>query len=135
MDGAGGLDSAVHFYHSTPPGSPNAWNVTVRNMNVTGTETAIIFWDTTVQNVVIEDSTITGATRFAVRYEIAGTNIVLRRVTSTGSGVQGFYSPSAPTRPASPWRTATCDDNGVGRTASRCDVTWPPSSWGIGGVI
>jgi hypothetical protein len=93
VDGAGGLDSAVNFGHELLPDNPNAWNVTVRNMKVTGTETAIIFWETSVRNVLIEDSTITGATRFAVRYEIAGTNIVLRRVISTGSGVLGFYTP------------------------------------------
>jgi hypothetical protein len=92
VDGAGGLDSAIHFYHSAP-GNPNAWNVTVRNMKVTGTETTIILWESSVKNVLIEDSTIAGATRFAVRYEIAGTNIVLRRVISTGSGDVGLYTP------------------------------------------
>ncbi len=93
VDGAGGLDSAVNFGHETLPGSPNAWNVTVRNMKVTGTETTIILWESSVKNVLIEDSTITGATRFAVRYEVPGTDIVLRRVVSTGSGVRGLYTP------------------------------------------
>ena len=93
VDGAGGLDSAVYFGDETLPGSPSAWNVTVRNMKVTGTETTIIFWESTIKNVLIEDSTITGATRFALRYQLADTNIVLRRVTSTGSGSQGLYTP------------------------------------------
>jgi hypothetical protein len=86
-----GLDSAVHFYHSSA-GSPNARNVTVRRMKVTGTQMAIIVWDHTVQSLLIEDSTIAGATRFAMRYEDPGSSIVVRRVTSTGSAVQGFYS-------------------------------------------
>jgi len=86
-----GLDSAVHWYHSAT-GSPNSRNVTVRRMKVTGTEIAIIVWDETVQNLVIEDSTISGATQFAMRYEKPGTGIVLRRVVSTDSGAQGFYS-------------------------------------------
>ena len=90
VDGSGGLDSAIHFYHSAA-GNPNAWNVTVRRMKVTGTEQAIIVWDRTVRNIVIEDSTITGATRFAVRYEDGGT-LTLRRITSTGSAMGGFYS-------------------------------------------
>jgi hypothetical protein len=86
VDGAGGLDTALHFYHAQ-----NVWNVTVRNMVVTGTYQAIMLWDSTTNNVVIEDSTITGATKFAVSYE-RGTAITFRRVTSTGSGQAGFYS-------------------------------------------
>ncbi len=98
VDGAGGLDSALHFYHSSS-GNPNAWNVTVRNMTVTGTSQAIIVWDSTVRNIVIEDSTVTGAERSAVRYEQGGT-LTLRRVTSTGSGEIGFYSSLGSTPPS-----------------------------------
>lgn len=90
VDGSGGLDSAIHFYHSGV-GEPNAWNVTVRNMAVTGTDQAVVLWDSTLSNIVIEDSTITNATSIAVRYEDGGT-VTLRRVTSTGSGSAGFYS-------------------------------------------
>lgn len=90
VDGSGNLDSALHFFHSTPE-EPNVWDVTVRHMRVTGTAQAVILWDPTIRNIVIEDSTITNATSLAVRYERGGT-VTLRRVTSTGSGEAGFYS-------------------------------------------
>lgn len=90
VDGAGGLDSALHFHHSAA-GQPNAYNVTVRRMTVNGTDQAVVLWDPTIRNIVIEDSTITGATSCAVRYEEGGT-VILRRVKSTGSGNYGFYS-------------------------------------------
>ena len=95
-----GLDSAIHFYHSET-GSPNAWNVTVRRMNVTGTKIAIMVWDPTLRNIVIEDSTITNARVVAVRYESTGASgITFANLTSTGSGSgQGFYS-SLGTAPA-----------------------------------
>ena len=86
-----GLDSAIHFYHSAT-GTPNANNVTVRHMTVTGTDQAIVLWDPTLYGIVIEDSTITNALGYAVRYEQPGSGIVLRRVTSTGSKLRGFYS-------------------------------------------
>jgi hypothetical protein len=86
VDGTGGVDTALHFYHDT-----NAYNVTVRNMTVKGTAQAIMLWASTTKNVVIEDSVITGATKFAVSYE-RGSNVTFRRVTSTGSGQAGFYS-------------------------------------------
>ncbi len=90
VDGSGDLDSGIQFY--SEPGRINARNVTIRNVTITGTEMAIILWASTLQNIVIEDATVTGATRFAVRYENPGTGIVLRRVVSTGSAFQGFYS-------------------------------------------
>lgn len=90
-EGSGGLDSAIHFYHSSS-GNPNATNFTIRNVNITGTDQAIIVWDGTVQNILVEDTIITNATNVAVRYEQGGT-LTLRRVTSTGSGSgKGFYS-------------------------------------------
>ena len=85
-----GLDSAIQFYGSAP-GAPNANNVTIRHLRVTGTDQAVIFWDATIHDIVIEDSTISGAKQFAVRYEL-GHSITLRRVSSTGSGRSGFYS-------------------------------------------
>jgi hypothetical protein len=96
VDGRGGLDSALHFYHSTTT-EPNARNVTVRNMTVTGTGQAVILWDRTISDIVIEDSTITGA-GIAVRYEQGGT-VTLRRVTSSGSISAGFYSSLGKTPP------------------------------------
>ena len=89
VDGAGGLDSALHFYHSSP-GNPNAWNVTVRRLSVTGTDQAIMFWDSSIHDIVIEDSTIVGAAT-AIRYEVGGT-VTIRRVSSSSSTQQGFYS-------------------------------------------
>ena len=85
-----GLDSAIHFYGSAA-GAPNANNVTIRHLNVTGTDQAVIFWDPTIHDIVVEDATITGAKQFAVRYELGG-DVTLRRVSSTGSGRYGFYS-------------------------------------------
>ena len=86
-----GLDSAIHFFHSAA-GTPNANNVTIRHLNVTGTDQAVILWDPTLYDIVVEDSAITGASRYAVRYEEPGSGIVVRRVTSTGSVLAGFYS-------------------------------------------
>ena len=90
VDGSGGLDSAVHWDHSIP-GEPNAWNVTVRRLRVTGTQFPILLWDPTTRNIVVEDAVITGALKSAVYYH-GGTGIVLRRVVSTGSAMGGFYS-------------------------------------------
>jgi len=89
-DGAGGMESAIHFYHSEA-GNPNAWNVTIRNVQAVNFDQAFIVWDATLSNIVIEDSTVTNSGRFAVRYEVGGT-LILRRVTSTGSAQGGFYS-------------------------------------------
>ena len=89
-DPNGYMTAGFHFYHSDAA-NPNVNNVTIRNSHVIGTQQAIIMWDTTVHDVVVEDSTITGAKSTAVTYE-HGTAITLRRVTSTGSGVVGFYS-------------------------------------------
>jgi hypothetical protein len=97
VDGSGGVNTAVTFYHSAA-GEPNANNVTIRRMTVTGTRQAVEFWDATLKNIVVEDSTINGALETAVRYEIGGT-VTLRRVTSTGSGLFGFYSSLGPNPP------------------------------------
>jgi hypothetical protein len=86
-----GLDSALHFYTQQLAGAPGANNVTVRNMHVTGTDQAIIFWDPTIYNIVVENSTITNAKQFAVRYELGGT-VTLSGDTSTGSGQADFFS-------------------------------------------
>ena len=99
VDGTGTtpLSSALHFYHHDAS-NPNASNVTVRRLKVTGTHTAVFLWDSTVRNLTIEDSTMSGARNFAIRYEQPATNIVLRNIVTTGSGQQGFYS-SAGTNP------------------------------------
>jgi len=91
VNGAGGVNTALTFYHSDAA-DKNAWNVTVKNMAVTGTYEAVELWDPTAHDILIEDSTITNARNVAVRYE-QGTGITLTDITSTGSGSeQGFYS-------------------------------------------
>lgn len=92
VDGRGGLASAFHLFHSAE-GAPNATNVTVRRLRVTGTQQAIMLWDSTLRDVVFDDVTITGAMTYAIRYESSGSSgIVLSNITSTGSGYAGFYS-------------------------------------------
>ena len=91
VDGSGGLASAIQFY-SHDDGSPNAWNVWVRRLTVTGTQQGIIIWDQTLHDIVVDTATITGASLYGVRYEDPGANIFLANVTTTGSGVRGFHS-------------------------------------------
>jgi hypothetical protein len=92
VDGSGGLDSAIHAFHSDAT-DKNAWNVTITGMSVTGTDQTIILWDSTIHDWTIKDSTITGATSYAVRYEAPGTGIRFINVTSTGTRTgRGFYS-------------------------------------------
>ena len=93
VDGAGGLDSAVHAYHSDAS-NKNAWNVTISGMRVTGTAQAFILWDSTLHDWLIKDTTITDATDLGVRYEASGaTRMGFTNVTTTGSGSgRGFYS-------------------------------------------
>ena len=91
VDGRGGLASAIHFF-SHDDASPNAWNVWVRGLTVTGTQQAIILWDSTLHNIVIDHATVTDALSYGVRYEDPGSDIFLANVTTTGSGRQGFHS-------------------------------------------
>jgi hypothetical protein len=96
-DPRGLITAALHFYHSDAA-NLNASRVTVRNLRVAGTTQAVMIWDPTVHDVLIEDSVVTGAKQTAVSYE-EGSAITLRRVTSTGSGVVGFYSSLGPNPP------------------------------------
>jgi len=98
VDGRGGLASAFHFYHSEP-GAPNASNVIIRRLHVTGTQQAIILWDDTLRNITFDHVDITGALAYAVRVEYPGTGILLSNTTSTGSGYQGFHSSSGANPP------------------------------------
>ena len=92
VDGSGLLSSALHFYHSDAT-HPNASNVTIRRLTVTGTKQAIMLWDPTLRDITIDGATITNAVDTGVRYETVGaTGIVLSRITSTGSGLSGFFS-------------------------------------------
>jgi hypothetical protein len=83
--------AGLHFYHSDST-NLNAWNVTVRNSHLIGTQQAVMLWDRTLHDIVIEDTTITGAADYGVRYELPGRYITLSHLTSTDSGAAGFYS-------------------------------------------
>ena len=89
VDGRGGLASAIHFF-SHDDASPNAWNVWVRGLTVTGTQQAIILWDSTLHNIVIDQATVTGALSYGVRYEDPGSDIFLANVTTTRVGQTGL---------------------------------------------
>lgn len=91
VDGHGGLASAIQFY-SHDEISPNAWNVWIRRLTVTGTQQAIIIWDSTLHDIVVDTATVTGALSHGVRYEDPGKDIFLANVTTVGSGEQGFHS-------------------------------------------
>ena len=53
-----------------------------------------------MRNITFDDVDITGALGYAVRYESVGsTGIVFKNITSTGSGLKGFYSTQG-SRPA-----------------------------------
>ncbi len=93
VDGSGGMDFAVQFSNSTD-GNPNAWNVTLRRMSITGTQQAIILWDPTIHDITIESAIIINPLEVAIRYESArATSVLLADITSTGSGSgKGFQS-------------------------------------------
>ncbi len=91
VDGQGGLASAIQFY-SHDDASPNAWNVWIRRLTVTGTQQAIIIWDSSLHDIVVDTATVTGALSYGVRYEQPASNIFLANVTTVGSGERGFYS-------------------------------------------
>jgi hypothetical protein len=93
VDGRGYLASAIHFDHGDA-GHPNASNVTVRRLQVTGTQQAIILWTPPVHDITFDTAVITNALNVAVRYESkGGTDVTFANITSTGSGSgSGFYS-------------------------------------------
>jgi len=92
VDGRGGLASAFQFFHSTKS-APNASDVLVNGLRVTGTQQGIIMWDPTLHDITFQDVVINGAITYAVRYETVGsTDILLSNVTSRRSGFQGFRS-------------------------------------------
>ncbi len=91
VDGSGGLAGAFAFGHDWGV-APH--DVVVRRLDVVSTQQAIILWSTPpIHDVTFEDVRITGASRFAIRFEDRDdTDIVFRRVQSSRSGVDGFYS-------------------------------------------
>jgi hypothetical protein len=92
VDGRGGLASAFQFFHSTRA-APNASNLVVRGLRVTGTQQGLILWDPTLHDITFDDVVINGALAYGVRYETVGsTDILLSNVTSRRSGFAGFRS-------------------------------------------
>lgn len=91
VDGRGGLDTAFHFFH----GPTNVTDVTIRNAEITGTDQAIMLWESSTKRVLFENVRITGATKYGVSFE-AGSQITFRSVVSTDSGVRGFHSSLGP---------------------------------------
>lgn len=100
VDGRGGLASAFHFFHSNPP-LVNALRVTVRRLEVIGTQQAIMLWDPTLRAITFDTVRITDALKSGVTYEAFGaTDITLANVTTTGSGSgKGFLSSLGPEPP------------------------------------
>ena len=102
VDGRGYLASAIHFDHGDAA-DPAATKVTVRRLDVLGTQQAIILWKPTLRDITFDGAHIRDALAYAIRYEsIGGSGILFANMTSTGSGVQGFYSSQGPTPPGSP---------------------------------
>lgn len=97
VDGRGGLASAFHFFHSSPP-LLNASRVTVRRLEVVGTQQAIMLWDSTLREITFDTVRIRDALKSGVTYEALGArDIVLSNVTTTGSGSGiGFQSSGGP---------------------------------------
>jgi hypothetical protein len=92
VDGRGGLASAFQFFHSTSA-APNASDLIVRGLRVTGTQQGLILWDPTLHDITFDDVVINGAFAYGVRYETVGsTDILLSNVTSRRSGFGGFRS-------------------------------------------
>ena len=89
-----GLGTAFHFYHSGG-GYVNAHDVEITNCTIYGTQTPIILWDGTLQNIHISNTTIIDPMLSAIRYEGSGTatGIIFNTVVSSGSsGGVGFSS-------------------------------------------
>ena len=90
VDGSGGVNTALTFYHSDAT-HQNAWNVTIRNMTVSGTHQAVEIWDSTLRNITIEGARITNA-----RSQPCATNSGPRSRSRTSTRPdrvgRGFYS-------------------------------------------
>jgi hypothetical protein len=92
VDGRGNLASAVHWDHGDAA-NPAAWNVTVRGLHVTGTQSAIIPWVDGLHDITIDGADIRGAKAYGVLFESdRASGIVLKNITSVNSGYRGFYS-------------------------------------------
>ena len=92
VDGRGYLASAVHWDHGDAT-NPSAWNVTVRNLTVVGTQNAIIPWVDGLHDITIDGATISDTLAHAVLFESNGASrIVLKNITSVRSGYGGWHS-------------------------------------------
>ena len=90
---AAALWSQVHVYHDSPS---TGSNITVRNATwtlarQTHAQMGIVAWSTTMSGYLFEDIAVSGANEYGFRHAAGGT-MTLRRVTTTNSGVAGFYS-------------------------------------------
>jgi hypothetical protein len=84
-----GIASALQFHHS-----PNVYNLTVRRMHVSGTQSAILMYDSTLHDVLIEDSDIRDARDVALNVAWTGANVVLKNVVSTGGTYYVYGQPA-----------------------------------------
>ena len=99
VDGRGHLATAVQFDHGDAS-NPGATNVMVRRLHVVGTQQAVLLWRPTLHDIRFDGADIRSPLGYAVRYEsIGGTGIMFSNMTSTGSGLQGFYSTQGATPP------------------------------------
>ena len=99
VDGSGDLASAIHVYHGDAA-APGSWNVTIRGLHVTGTQSAVILAVDGLHDLTIDGADIDGAKAYGVSFESTNaTSIVLKNMTTTNSGYGGFHS-SMGTNPA-----------------------------------
>jgi hypothetical protein len=92
VDGSGNLASAVHWDHGDAA-NPAAWNVTVRGLHVSKTQSAIIPWVDGLHDITIDGADIADVKAYGVQFESNGASrIVLKNITTVRSGRQGFYS-------------------------------------------
>ena len=92
VDGSGNLASAVHWDHGDAV-NPPAWNVTVRGLHVTGTQSAIILWVDGLHDITIDGADIRDAKAYGVLFESHGASgITLRNISTVNSGDGGFSS-------------------------------------------
>jgi hypothetical protein len=87
------LWAPIHIYHDEQAGPGH--DITIRNatINCSGShgQMGIVAWSAEITGYLFEDIDIAGANEYGVRHNSGGT-MTFRRVTTTGSGVAGFYS-------------------------------------------
>jgi hypothetical protein len=92
VDGRGNLASAVHWDHGDAA-NPASWNVTVRNLQSVGTQSAIILWVDGLHDITIDGAIINSPRAHAVLFESDGASrISLENIASENSGRGGFHS-------------------------------------------